>query len=630
MCGICGIHDPQGNIDHDLVRRMSDALSHRGPDDEGYHFEEKVGLGFKRLSIIDLDTGNQPICNEDETIWIVYNGETYNFPFIRKNLEEKGHQFKTKSDTETIVHGYEEWGVDVLNRMNGMFAFALWDLNNERLFIARDRLGIKPLYYRLDRDRLVFGSEIKAILQDSSLKREVNLEALIDYLTFQNVFGTKTFFKGVEKLLPGHYALKDAEGFRTVEYWDLDFKKGTKYAEKYYVEKYREMLSKSVKMELISDVPVGFHLSGGIDSCSVAVSAKGKVDKFRTFSGTFPEEEFDESPFAGQVARMMDAERHKISLQPEQVTKMLARMVYHLDEPRVGPGSIPQYFVAKLASQHVKVVLTGHGGDELFAGYPSYLYAHIREALSSAGRGRQLFMVLRDLKTRSGIEGWKRTMGLPIYTLLNRDLKRYAREAVFQPKELFRLLEPRVRGRVEGYSTRKIMEGYRNSKQDLTPLERLQYIDIKTYLPSLLDNEDRLSMAFSLESRVPILDHGIAEFAAKVPSMYKIEGLTLKNVPRKAAQGVIPKEVIDHKKMGFPVPLAGWLRDGLGDYAREILLSDAAIARGFFDMHYVGLLLDEHSVGIADHSEKIWCLLNFELWNRVFIDRDENLMKQSE
>lgn len=630
MCGICGIHDPRGNINQELVRKMSDALRHRGPDDEGYHFEEKIGLGFKRLSIIDLDTGNQPMCNEDETIWIVYNGETYNFPFIRKHLEERGHKFKTKSDTETIIHGYEEWGVDVLKRMNGMFAFVLWDVNNERLFMARDRLGIKPLYYRLDRDKLVFASEIKAIVQDSNLKREVNPEALVDYLTFQNVFGTKTFFKGIKKLLPGHYALMDEEGFRTVEYWDLDFKKEARYPEDYYVQRYKSMLKKSVKMELVSDVPVGFHLSGGIDSCSVAVAAKGEVDKFRTFSGTFPEEDFDESPFAGQVARMLKAERHKISLESEQVTGMLAKMVYHLDEPRVGPGSVPQYYVAKLASQHVKVVLTGHGGDELFAGYPSYLYPHIREAVGSKLRGRQLYVILRDMKARSAIEGWKRTVGLPLYTLINRDLKRYAREAVFRPKELNRLLKTGIRGQVGDYSTRDILDEYGNRKEGLTPLERLQYIDIKTYLPSLLDNEDRLSMAFSLESRVPILDHGIAEFSAKVPSMCKIEGLTLKNVPRKAARGVIPKDVIDHKKMGFPVPLAGWLRDGLGEYAREILLSDAAIRRGFFDMHYVELLLEEHFVGISDHSEKIWCLLNFELWNRVFIDGDEGLLKQNE
>ncbi len=627
MCGICGIHDPRGNIDQELVRKMSDALKHRGPDDEGYHFEEKIGLGFKRLSIIDLDTGNQPISNEDETIWIVYNGETYNFPFIRKHLEEKGHTFKTQSDTETIVHGYEEWGVDVLKRMNGMFAFALWDGNNERLFLARDRLGIKPLYYFKQGDRLAFGSEIKSILQDPDIRREVNPEALVDYLTFQNVFGAKTFFKGIEKLLPGHYALKDSEGFRTVEYWDLDFKKESRYAESYYVRRYKDLLKRSVKMELVSDVPVGFHLSGGIDSCSVAVSARGEVDKFRTFSGTFPEEEFDESPFAGQVARMLKAERHKISLQPEDVTEMLAKMVYHLDEPRVGPGSIPQYYVAKLASQHVKVVLTGHGGDELLAGYPSYLYSHLRESISSRNMGRQVFLILKDLKARSSIEGWKRTVGLPLYTLFNRDLKRYAREAVFQPKELIRLLQPGVRGWLNEYSTRAILDGYGDRKEGLTPLERLQYIDIKTYLPSLLDNEDRLSMAFSLESRVPILDHGIAEFSAKVPSMYKIEGLTLKNIPRKAATGLIPKEVIEHKKMGFPVPLAAWLRDGLGEYAREILLSDSARKRGFFDMHYVELLLEEHSIGIADHSEKLWCLLNFELWNRVFVDEDINLLK---
>jgi asparagine synthase (glutamine-hydrolysing) len=627
MCGICGIHDPNGNIDDNLIRKMGDILTHRGPDDEGFHIEEKVGLGFKRLSIIDLELGNQPMSNEDGSIWIVYNGEIYNFPVLKEELAGKGHQFRTKSDTEVIIHGYEEWGEDVVQKLNGMFAFALWDAKKEKLFLARDRLGIKPLYYRLHDDRLVFASEIKALVEDKSLEKKVNPEALVDYLTFQNVFGTKTFFKGIEKLLPGHYAVKDNEGFRRVEYWDLDFKKGTLEDEERYAEKYREMLKKSVKMELISDVPVGFHLSGGIDSCSVAVAAMGEVDKFRTFSGSFPEEGFDETPFASQVAKSLDAEWHKVSLSSDQVTGMLAKMVYHLDEPRVGPGSIPQYYVAQLASQHVKVVLTGHGGDELFAGYPSYLYPHLREVLKLKGFGHQLISVLGDLRSRSAIEGWKRTVGLPVYTTFNRDLKRYAREAVFSPKELRRLLAPSVQRSTRGYSTRRILERVRERYEGLTPLEKVQYLDIKTYLPSLLDNEDRLSMAFSLESRVPILDHEIAEFSSTVPSKYKIDVLTLKSVPRKAAKGLIPDEVINHKKMGFPVPLASWLRNGLGDYAKEVLLSEEAKGRGFFDWQYVELLLDEHSLGLADHSEKIWCLLNFELWNRVFIDGEMSILK---
>jgi asparagine synthase (glutamine-hydrolysing) len=326
---------------------------------------------------------------------------------------------------------------------------------------------------------------------------------------------------------------------------------------------------------------------------------------------------------------MLEAERHKISLSPDQVIGMLAKMVYHLDEPRVGPGSIPQYYVAQLASQHVKVVLTGHGGDELFAGYPSYLYPHLREILKLKGFGHQLISIVGDLRARSAIEGWKRTMGLPVYTTFNRDLKRYAREAVFSPKELRRLLAPWVWKSTGRYSTRRVLERVREKYDGLTPLEKVQYLDIKTYLPSLLDNEDRLSMAFSLESRVPILDHEIAEFSSKIPSKYKIDGLTLKNVPRKAAKGVIPDEVINHKKMGFPVPLASWLRDGLGDYARDVLLGIDAKKRGIFDMQYVELLLDEHSLGIADHGEKIWCLLNFELWNRVFIDGDWDLLKKS-
>lgn len=623
MCGICGIHDPKGNIDENLVRKMSDTLAHRGPDDEGYYFSEKVGFGFKRLSIIDLETGNQPMANEDETVWIVHNGEIYNFPTLKKELEEKGHTFKTRSDTEVLVHGYEEWGKDVIHRLNGMFAIVIWDGRRERLLMVRDRLGIKPLYYRLDGDRLLFASEIKALVVDPDLKREVNLRSLVDYLTFQNVFGKKTFFKGIAKLLPGHFAIKDDKGFKEEEYWDLEFKKDRQRDEDYFVRKYREMLRRSVSMELISDVPLGFHLSGGMDSSSVAVSAKGLVDKFVTFSGSFPIEGFDETPYAHQVAKSLSADEHRISLQPEQVKEMLAKMVYHLDEPRVGPGSIPQYYVAKLASQHVKVVLTGHGGDELFAGYPAYLYAHLKETTrpKEGGSGREMLKALKDLKSRTSAEGWKRTIGLPLYTLLNPDLGRYAREAVFNPEELGALLAPRVKKATKGYSTREMLDHYRDRKKGLTSLERLQYVDIKTYLPSLLDNEDRLSMAFSLESRVPILDHNIAEFSATIPSLHKVKGLTLKNIPRKAVKGLIPDEVIDHKKMGFPVPLAEWLRDGLGDYAREMLLSDAAMKRMFFNSGYVRKLLDEHSTGSVDHSEKIWCLLNFELWNKIFIDR---------
>ncbi|UCD92614.1 MAG: asparagine synthase (glutamine-hydrolyzing) [Methanobacteriota archaeon] len=630
MCGICGIHDPKGNIDEGLIKKMSEAMVHRGPDDEGYYFSDKLGFGFKRLSIIDLETGNQPIPNEDETIWIVHNGEVYNFSILRKELEEKGHRFNTKSDTEVLVHGYEEWGEDIVHKLNGMYAFVIWDSRSEKLFMVRDRLGIKPLYYRLDGDRLVFASEIKALVVDSSYEKEVDLRALVDYLTFQNVFGTKTFFKGIRKLLPGHYAIMDSNGFRVKEYWDLEFDKAQQKEEDYYIEKYRGMLKESVAMELICDVPLGFQLSGGMDSSSVAVSAKGLVDKFVTFSGSFPIEGFDETPFAHQVAKSLNAEEHRISLQPEQVKGMLAKMVYHLDEPRVGPGSIPQYYVAKLASQHVKVVLTGHGGDELFAGYPAYLYAHLKETTRSkwGGSGREMLQVLKDLKSRTASEGWRRTIGLPLYTVFTPDLSRYAREAVFDSDEQKTLLSPNVRKDVKGYSTREILDSYREKKKDLTSLERLQYIDIKTYLPSLLDNEDRLCMAFSLESRVPILDHNIAEFSATIPSLLKVKGMTLKNIPRKAVKGLVPDEVIEHKKMGFPVPLAEWLRNGLGDYARDILLSPSAQKRGFFDIEYVKRLLDEHRGGSADHSEKIWCLLNFELWNTIFFDGDINAVHE--
>ncbi len=614
MCGICGIYDPSGTVDESNLRRMTDLMRYRGPDRDGFHVDRHAGIGYRRLSIIDLVTGDQPIANEDETMWIVYNGEIYNYLTLRGRLETAGHRFRTNADTEVLVHGYEEWGVEVLGQINGMFAFALWDATAGRLFAARDRLGVKPLYYAERNGALWLASEAKCLVAGRRVR--LNFEALADYLAFQNCFGPKTFFVGVKKLLPAQYLLAKDDKVVVHDYWDLDVSRPTLDDESAAKAKYLDLLEDSVRLELMSDVPLGCQLSGGLDSTSVVVAAAKHLRGFDTFTAAFPEADTDEAPYARVVAEQVGAKEHEVRVRPEDVPKILPRILYQIDEPRGGYGVIPEFQVADLASRHVRVMLTGHGGDELFAGYPSYLYAHLRGVPRGGRALRELGDSLAALPMRLREEGAKRVLGLPVYSIVQGDLRRYGRQSVF-PREAFASIVADGHRRLGGYDPRAHLEATLKKCAAKDLLSRLMYLDVKTYLPCLLDNADRTSMAFSVESRVPILDHRMAEFSGSVDPSLKVRGLTLKYLPRAALRGYVPAEILDRKKMGFPVPLGEWFRDGLANWVGDVLSESRLRETGILNPA-CSELVDRHVSGKHDLTNELWTLVNVELWARTY------------
>jgi len=611
VCGICGIYDPNAAIEESALKRMTNVLTHRGPDRDGFYVGRGIGLGYRRLSIIDIPTGDQPISNEDGTVWVVFNGELYNYKALRGLLEQEGHRFRTQSDTEVLVHAYEVWGLDLLAQLNGMFAFALWDERNRRLFLARDRLGVKPLYYHEVGRQISFASELKALILDG--RPPFDVEAIVDYLSFANCFGRKTMFRGIRRLLPGEYLLASEHGAETHVYWDLTFAEPSVKDVDSAVRGYLTLLEDSVAMELMSDVPLGAQLSGGMDSSAVVVVARKHMDSFDTFSVRFPEDEFDESPYARRVAELVGSRHHEVTARPSVVPSLLPRILYHLDEPRAGPGVIPQWLVAELASRHVRVVLTGHGGDELFAGYPSYYAAYVNQAILHGDVG-SLFKGIGAFGARFRTEGVRRMLGLPVYALLSEDLRRYGHEAVFPPSVIEKLLAPALLQESRGYDPRTHLDAVLARCESEIPLSRLQYLDVKTYLPSLLDNEDRVSMAYSLESRVPILDHRIAAFAAKISPDLLVRDFTLKFVPRRALREYCPREVIEHRKMGFPVPISEWLRNDLASWVSRVLDDGKIRETGVLNADTVHRLVDAHLSGRADFGDQLWVLLNLELW----------------
>ena len=613
MCGICGVYAPTGDVEEALLRRMNGVLHHRGPDSEGYRTFPGVGLAVKRLKIIDLATGDQPISNEDGTVWVVYNGEIYNFPDLRARLASNGHRFRTRSDTEVIVHLYEDRGDAFLEDLNGMFAIALWDDRQKRLVLARDRLGIKPLYYRWDGERLLFASEIKGILADPEVPRAVDPNALRDYLTFQNVFGDKTLFEGIRQLEPGRMLIGDGGRVTVRPYWDLTFRPDGGDDDAWAAE-YGRLLEESVQMQLISDVPLGAHLSGGIDSSSIVTFAAKRKEGLSTFSIRFRDAEYDEGEYIRAVATLAGTDHHEREVDHRQFSDAFPKILWHLDEPRVGPSVFPQYFLAQLARERVTVVLTGHGGDELFAGYPAHLVA----ALDDGGFGGGNLLEIAKTSGRLWTEGLKRTLGLPLYARKETDIRKYGHEAVFKPDELAALLTPEDPTTAQAYDPRRELDKVLAQCTATSALDRVLYLDVKTYLPSLLLVEDRMSMAHSLEDRVPILDHRIAELSARIPSTAKVRGLALKSVPRRFAAGRLPKKVIDHRKTGFELPIGEWFRGDLRPYVeREIL--DGGLARLGLNMDVVRGVVRAHGDG-GNRTNQVWSLLNLAVWQRVVLE----------
>jgi asparagine synthase (glutamine-hydrolysing) len=632
MCGINGIAFSKASgrrIDPALLERMRDVLRHRGPDDQGIFLSDAVALGHRRLSIVDVSRGHQPMTNEDATLHIVYNGEIYNHADYRDSLEAKGHVYQTHCDTETILHLYEEHGPGCVDYLRGMFAFAIWDQRKEELFIARDRLGVKPLYYvHTDDGSLYFGSEIKAVLEARAVKPQLNYAVLSDYLANHAPSGEETLFVGVKRLLPGHVMTWRDGDFSIRRYWDVDFSKDDEIRDdETYIDQWSELFRESVRLRLMADVPLGMFLSGGIDSSAIAAVMSGMVSEpIKTFSVAFREREANELEYARLVADAYRTVHHEIVVTPEQFFAALPRLVWHEDEPLAHPSSVALYFVSKLASEHVKVVLTGEGSDELLAGYGRY-----RRTIWNLSWGRQYNKLtpsiardtIRKQIERMPMGGRMRQKLMRTFLVLSPELESiyFDNFAVFstpmQQHMFTRETNDRMRTIDPYVELRRLLE----RTKDLSLLDGLLYADIKTYLHELLMKQDQMSMATSLESRVPFLDHKLVEFTARMPDTMKLRGGTTKYVLRESMKSVLPEKILSRPKMGFPVPIGSWFRGPFKSVIDEYVLGERALSRGIFAPDFVRKLVSLHQAG-EDHSERLWSLLNFEIWQRRFFDAD--------
>ena len=633
MCGICGLYDFHGGaIDEGLLARMLSLLRHRGPDDEGIFVEGPVGLGNVRLAIIDLSpSGHQPMANEacveqgrsDKSIWITFNGEIYNFPELRERLEKRGHRFSSKGDTEIILHLYEDYDTDCVRHLRGMFAFALWDGCKKRLFLARDRVGKKPLYYFHDQNTFIFASEIKAILEHPEVPRRVNLKAIPLYLTYGYVPAPVSIFEGIHKLPPGHIMTVQDNKLEVSQYWDLCYPhdQSTARPEEDYIEELRSLFKEAVAIRLISDVPLGAFLSGGVDSTAVvAVMSELMGRPVKTFTiGFAGEPSFDELKYARLATEHYGTDHHEFVVEPTAIEDLLPRLVWHYDEPFADSSAIPTYLVSKLTREHVAVALSGDGGDELFAGYERFAAAQLAETYRKTPQfvQRSLARLLRALPESTSYRGFVRRARRFVESAPLPLLERYLGwVAVFSDDLTESLLADD-----QEIDVREHFATHLNRAENLDPISQLLYLNTKTYLPEdLLIKADRMSMANSLEARSPFLDQYLIQFAADVPASLKLKGLTTKYILKKALRGLVPQEIIDRPKHGFGVPVGKWFRADLKDYVREILLSPEALKRGYFREEGLRWLIQQHQEGKRDFGPQLWALLTFELWHRIFID----------
>ena len=625
MCGICGIYNLDGlSVDRDLLKRMNSTMVHRGPDDEGYFIDENIGLGHRRLSIIDLNTGQQPIFNEDGTKVIVFNGEIYNFPDLKTELETKGHWFKTKTDTEAIVHGYEQWGADCVSHLRGMFAFAIWDKKEKSLFLARDRLGKKPLYYYADEKKIIFASELKAILEDKRVQRELNLEGLSDYLSLGYVPAPKSIFKHISKLLPGHTLLYKNNNLLLRKYWDLQFNPRQDVSIDQYCDAILETLKESVKMRLVSDVPLGAFLSGGIDSSAVvALMASLKKEPVITNSIGFTEKEFNELGYAKETAEYFKTDHREYTVSPDAV-EIVKKLSWHFDEPFADSSSIPTYYVSKMTRQSVTVALSGDGGDENFGGYRRYYFDRleneIRNFIPQPIRRYLIGNIARLYPKADWLPQVFRAKTL--LTNISKDpINGYFNSmSLFLPPMKEKLLSGDFKANLKGYDSAGVFRDYYNNSDTEDPLSRTQYIDFKTYLvDDILTKVDRASMANSLEVRVPLLDHVFVELIAQIPSHLKLNGRTSKYIFKKALGGILPTEIMDRKKWGFGIPVGKWLRKEIREVAEETLFNQRSDVKSFFNQKYVKWLWEQHLSGMRDFTQPLWTLLMFQLWADRFM-----------
>ena len=621
MCGICGIYETGSDqiVQRATLKSMADTISHRGPDDDGFYTCGGVGLAHRRLSIIDVAGGHQPLANEDESIWIVFNGEIYNFDDLNRRYLASGHQFKTRSDTETIVHLYEELGDACFAQMRGMFALALWDGRRKRLVLARDRLGKKPLYYSWDGRRLLFGSEIKTLWKAGGVSREMDLEALADYFSYLYVPAPKTIYKQVKKLRPAHYLVVDQSGIRETPYWDISFAETRERTEDEWCEEFLAEFRVAVKSRLVSDVPLGAFLSGGVDSSSVVAVMNEFQPPVTTCSIGFSEEQYDEAADARSFAESLSANHHEHIVEPHAID-LVKKLAWHYDEPFADSSAIPTYYVSKVAREHVTVALSGDGGDENFAGYRRYKLTmwedHLRSFVPQPVRKNvfgplghmypKLGWAPRVFRFKSTFQSLSRQSPIDGY---------YYGISCCPPGLKHRLLGGDVRQRLNGYDSADVLRYHYDRADTPDPLSRIQYVDMKTYLvDDILVKVDRASMANSLEVRCPLLDHKLMELIAQIPSGLKLRNGKGKYIFKKALERVLPKEILTRAKKGFSMPVAEWFRGEMKDFAYSAMFGaqEEVLNRTFLMQCW-----NQHQRRQRDWSALLWCVLMFKTWQEV-------------
>ena len=631
MCGICGTlyRDQERTVDENVLRQMSSLLSHRGPDDSGIYRKGNVGLAHRRLSIIDLSpAGHQPMPNEDESVWIVFNGEIYNYPDIRRNLQSKGHRFRSNTDTETIIHLYEDKGEDCVQDLRGMFAFAIWDAKKRRLFCARDRVGKKPFVYAHTGEGLFFASEIKSLLACSSLDKKIDYSAMHHYLTYQYVPSPLSIFATIKKLPPGHVLIYEDDTLTIKRYWNLSYRNKLHLPSlEDYGKRLEELFEEAVRIRLRSDVPLGAFLSGGIDSSLVVAMMQRLMNQpVKTFSIGFKEEAYDELAFARMAARQYQTDHHEFVVKPDALS-ILPQLVWHYNEPFADSSAIPTYYVSKMTREHVTVALNGDGGDESFAGYERY----VADKLADYYRYVPPFIrdgifqkVINCLPYSTNRKSFVRRLKRFIKGISEVPERRYVRWICFFDNEMKRdLYTPSFDALTKGTDSVDLTVGWYGRSDAEAFIDRTLFVDVMSYLPEdLLVKVDIATMAHSLEARSPFLDHKLMEFAASLPDDLKLRGIESKYLLKHTLCNMIPRPIVQRKKMGFGVPLDMWFRNDLKEMAYDVLLAKKCTERGYFKPESLQKLLDEHASERYDHSYRIWALLFLEMWHRMFVDGD--------
>jgi asparagine synthase (glutamine-hydrolysing) len=624
MCGIAGFVESSAcrpvsaDARRTLAHRMCEVIRHRGPDDEGMLLDDEAALGMRRLSIIDLSTGHQPIHNEDRTIWIVFNGEIYNYRELRRELEEAGHRFYTSTDTETIVHAYEQWGASAISKLRGMFAIAVWNRRTKALLLARDRVGIKPLHYAEVGGRLYFGSEIKSLLEAPDLPRDLDLDAFDHYLSFLYTPRDRSIFKAVRKLPPGHVLEWRDGALRIEQYFRLPDDEPYRGSEADAARDLRDVLSEAVHAHLVSDVPLGAFLSGGVDSSLVVgLMAEASTTPVKTFSIGFDEPAFDELEHARRIAALFGTEHHEFVVKPDAVA-ILDQLIAHFDEPFADSSAIPTWYVSQAARTHVTVVLSGDGGDELFGGYDRYI-PHPRVAAFDRYSPRALrslaAIAARRLPHGARGKNFLRHVSKGDHGRYLDSIRFYSadeKEPLLTAEVRMALSEPEPETRLATHFQRY---------QGLPWPSQMMRFDAETYLPEdVLVKVDRMSMAHSLESRVPLLDNNVIAFAAALPSALKIKNQRRKHILKEAAATLLPRDILDRPKQGFAIPLEMWFRGCLRELFADTLLSASSLERGYFQKEFIRRIVEEHVSGRRDHTLRLWQLVVFERWHRQYVD----------